>query len=94
MNTVIMSKEEYPTTMLSGIYRITGEKETVQKEKAKVPDVHAHRFRRTCATIYLNRGMPVEQVKILLGHESISTTQLYINVNEEAMRLNHERYTN
>lgn len=62
--------------------------------KAKVPDVHAHRFRRTCATIYLNRGMPVEQVKILLGHESISTTQLYINVNEEAMRLNHERYTN
>lgn len=39
MNTVIMSKEQYPTTMLSGIYRITGEKETVQKEKAKVPDV-------------------------------------------------------
>lgn len=39
MNTVIMSKEQYPTTILSGIYRITGEKETVQKEKAKVPDV-------------------------------------------------------
>ena len=62
--------------------------------KSGVDDVHAHRFRRTCATIYLNRGMPIEQVQKLLGHESISTTQLYINVNEEAVRLNHDRYTN
>ena len=30
--------------------------------KSGVDDVHAHRFRRTCATIYLNRGMPIEQV--------------------------------
>lgn len=59
-----------------------------------VDDVHAHRFRRTCATIYLNRGMPIEQVQKLLGHESISTTQLYINVNEKAVKLNHDRYTN
>lgn len=59
-----------------------------------VDDVHAHRFRRTCATIYLNRGMPIEQVQRLLGHESISTTQLYINVDETAVKLNHNRYTN
>lgn len=63
-------------------------------EKSGVSDVHAHRFRRTCATIYLNRGMPVEQVQRLLGHESISTTQLYINVDETAVRLNHDKYTN
>lgn len=61
-------------------------------EKAGVKDVHPHRFRRTCATVYLNRGMPIEQVQRLLGHESIMTTQLYINVNEQAVKLNHKRY--
>ena len=63
-------------------------------QRAGVSDVHAHRFRRTCATIYLNRGMPIEQVQRLLGHESIMTTQLYINVNEDAVRLNHNKFTN
>ena len=63
-------------------------------KKSGIDDVHAHRFRRTCATIYLNRGMPIDQVQRLLGHESIRTTQLYLNVNEDAVKLNHDRYTN
>lgn len=39
MNNAVMAKDDYPTTVLAGIYRITGEKETVKKERQKVPDV-------------------------------------------------------
>ena len=39
MNNAVMAKDSYSTTVLAGIYRITGEKETVKKEKQKVPDV-------------------------------------------------------
>ena len=39
MNNAVMAKDNYPTTVLAGIYRITGEKETVKKERQKVPDV-------------------------------------------------------
>ena len=39
MNNTVMAKDGYPTTVLAGIYRITGEKETVKKESQKVPDV-------------------------------------------------------
>lgn len=59
-----------------------------------VENVHAHRFRRTCATIAINRGMPIEQVQKLLGHESITTTMIYINVDQNAVKLNHKKYMN
>lgn len=44
---------------------------------AGVPDTHPHRFRRTAATTALNRGMPIDQVKEMLGHENIETTLIY-----------------
>lgn len=45
-------------------------------KRAGVSNVHPHRFRRTCATFALRRGMPIEQVSQMLGHESINTTQI------------------
>lgn len=47
--------------------------------KAEVENVHPHRFRRTFATNCLNRQMPIEKVKNILGHEKIETTLLYID---------------
>ena len=44
---------------------------------AGVKNVHCHRFRRTAATIALKRGMPIEQVSLMLGHDELSTTQIY-----------------
>jgi len=61
-------------------------------ERACVDNVHPHRFRRTAATIALNRGMPIEQVQILLGHVDISTTQLYAITNSRNVKLSHEKY--
>ena len=45
--------------------------------RAGVTNTHPHRFRRTAATLALNRGMTVEQLQQLLGHENISTTMIY-----------------
>ena len=57
-----------------------------------VNDVHPHRFRRTAATMALNRGMPIDQVQLMLGHESIETTTLYAISAQEAVKANHKKY--
>jgi site-specific recombinase XerD len=57
-----------------------------------ISDVHPHRFRRTAATQALKRGMPIEQVKIMLGHESIDTTLRYAITADETVKQSHARY--
>ena len=60
--------------------------------KAGVKKCHPHRFRRTCATIALNRGMPIEQVSQMLGHAKIETTTIYARSNEENVKNSHKKY--
>ena len=57
-----------------------------------IKNVHPHRFRRTGATFALRKGMPIEQVSKLLGHESIDTTQIYLDINETEIALAHKRF--
>ncbi|MED9968573.1 MAG: tyrosine-type recombinase/integrase [Ruminococcus sp.] len=59
---------------------------------AGVSKAHPHRFRRTAATLALNRGMPMEQVQLMLGHESIGTTTLYARSNEQNVKASHKKY--
>lgn len=59
---------------------------------AGVKNCHPHRFRRTCATMALERGMPIERVSHMLGHESIDTTQVYLDLSEEGMKDAHRKY--
>lgn len=61
-------------------------------ERAKVKNVHPHRFRRTIATDLLSRGMPIEQVKEFLGHEKLDTTMIYCSVKEENVQSSHKKY--
>ncbi len=58
---------------------------------AGIMKVHPHRFRRTSATTALNRGMPIEQVSKMLGHESIETTTIYAIVNQRNVKASHEK---
>lgn len=60
--------------------------------KAGVTGVHAHRYRRTCATMALRNGMPVEMVSKMLGHEDIKTTQIYLDLCDRDLKRLHERY--
>ena len=61
-------------------------------KRSGVEKVHPHRMRRTCATRALSAGMPIEYVSKMLGHESIETTQIYLDLSEETMRHMHEKY--
>lgn len=61
-------------------------------KRAGVEKTHPHRFRRTGATFALRRGMPIEQVSKLLGHESIETTQIYLDLTESELQQAHKKY--
>ena len=54
--------------------------------------VHPHKFRRTLATMAIDKGMPVEQVQKLLGHVKIETTMNYALVNQSNVKISHRRY--
>ena len=62
--------------------------------RAGVKNVHPHRFRHTAATYALRRGMPIEQVQQMLGHEKIETTLIYAKVNTASLKANHAKYVN
>ena len=54
--------------------------------------VHPHKFRRTLATKAIDKGMPVEQVQVLLGHKKIDTTMRYALVDQSNVKASHRRY--
>lgn len=54
--------------------------------------VHPHKFRRTLATMAIGKGMPIEQVQHLLGHRSLDTTMQYAMVNEDNVKISHQKY--
>ena len=55
-------------------------------------DVYPHKFRRTLATRAIDKGMPIEQVQTLLGHQKIDTTLEYAMVNQSNVKSSHNRY--
>lgn len=61
-------------------------------ENANIKNTHPHRFRRTAATLALNRGMPIEQVSQMLGHENIETTTIYARSDKENVKASHKKY--
>lgn len=61
-------------------------------ERTGVKNVYPHKFRRTCATFALRRGMAIEQVSKMLGHEQITTTQIYLDLSERELEAAHRKY--
>ena len=60
--------------------------------KANIAKVHPHKFRRTLATMAIDKGMPIEQVQRLLGHVKIDTTLHYAMVNQNNVKMAHRKY--
>lgn len=58
----------------------------------RISRVHPHKFRRTLATMAIDKGMPVEQVQKLLGHVKIDTTMHYAMVNQTNVKLSHRKF--
>lgn len=60
--------------------------------RAGVENVHPHRFRRTLATNMIDRGASLQDVQMILGHEDIRTTQVYIYTRKQNVRYSYLRY--
>lgn len=54
--------------------------------------VHPHKFRRTLATMAIDKGMPIEQLQQLLGHKRIDTTLQYAMVKQNNVKMAHRKY--
>lgn len=61
-------------------------------KEANINKVHPHKFRRTMATMAIDKGMPIEQVQKLLGHIKIDTTMEYAMVNQNNVKKSHRKY--
>ena len=61
-------------------------------KRLNLPKVHPHKFRRTLATSAIDKGMPVEQLQQLLGHQKIDTTMHYAMVKQQNVKLAHRKY--
>ena len=81
-------KAPYERLMIGGVetrLRELGRRLNLQK-------VHPHKFRRTLATTAIDKGMPIEQVQQLLGHQKIDTTMHYAMVKQQNVKLAHRKY--
>lgn len=61
-------------------------------DRAKVENVHPHRFRRTFATNLAKRGMEIQEIQRLLGHSNINTTMTYVCVDDTRVQASYRRY--
>lgn len=61
-------------------------------KRLNLPRVHPHKFRRTLATVAIDKGMPVEQLQRLLGHQRIDTTLQYAMVKQSNVKIAHRKY--
>ena len=73
---------------------ISGVEITLRKlgRKLGINKVHPHKFRRTLATRAIDKGMPIEQVQKLLGHQKIDTTMEYAMVDQENVKNSHKKF--
>lgn len=61
-------------------------------KSAEVNHVHPHKFRRTELTELVKRGMPIEQVKMIAGHDKIDTTMTYVTLDQQCVKNSYRKY--
>src|SRR5690625_682300 len=81
-NIVFLNHRGYPLTT-SGVHYIL--KQIVKKASLTL-QINPHKLRHTFATHLLNEGADLRSVQELLGHENLSTTQIYTHVTKDQLR--------
>lgn len=61
-------------------------------KRLNIPKTHPHKFRRSLATMAIDKGMPIEQLQCLLGHQRIDTTMQYAMVKQSNVKEAHRKY--
>lgn len=59
--------------------------------RAGVEHTTAHILRRTCATELMNNGMNLEMIQIFLGHRHVSTTGVYLSIDDNRLKEVHKK---
>jgi site-specific recombinase XerD len=63
------------------------------EERSGVSNVHPHRFRRTLATNLIDRGMSIQEVAAILGHERLDTTMKYVYISQGNVKNSYNHYS-
>jgi len=62
------------------------------KKAGIVKDIHPHTFRHTFATDLLSNGADIRNVQEMLGHSSITTTQIYTHITNRQLKDIHKKF--
>src|SRR5699024_2009186 len=81
-NRVLLNMNGRPLTT-RGIYYIL---DNMIKRTSLTTDIYPHKLRHTFATHLLNEGADLRSVQELLGHENLSSTQIYTHVTKDRLR--------
>jgi len=84
----------FPTSKSKKISPVTIERlvRMIVKRSGITKKVTPHTFRHTFATSLLRNGADLRIIQVLLGHSSISTTQIYTHVDDRALRTGYEKF--
>ncbi|MGC8546629.1 MAG: site-specific tyrosine recombinase/integron integrase [Thermoplasmata archaeon] len=84
----------FPTAKSRKISPVTVERiiRNLAKRAGINKKVTPHVLRHTFATSLLRNGADIRIIQVLLGHASISTTQIYTHVDDGALRRSYEKY--
>ena len=72
-----------------GLFKII---KKIAKEKNINKNITPHMLRHSFATHLLNNGADLRTIQEMLGHSSISTTQIYTNVTNDILKENYDLY--
>lgn len=84
----------FPTSKSKRVSPVTVERiiRNVVRRSGIQKKVTPHTFRHTFATSLLRNGADLRIIQLLLGHSSISTTQIYTHMDDRALKMGYEKF--